>query len=1684
MQYTSLGSSTPSAKHGGQNNEQLSMGVEQWLNESSCGSRPSSIAVEPYTLNPFLSPMALSTDTKSLSDDVADSSPIAADRLYRPSEQGAVAALCLHSSPDDSIDGPLEIRLYAGLSSISGLVSCERNRTGDQAVCLPIAQAINAAIEIDDGLHVLYDYGSAEGVFLGHRRARVKCSAGYVIFDGKLVWFGGVSFWYRVLDDPRRSKSPTPPWRDMHTTDITLGMHKPLHLHSKALVDTMRESPAPLGLPPPSSPLGSTSAGTRDGLLAMAQPAVLKSEDYENRPRATRLRREVAAPAISLSPALQLSALGSPPGGPLSLLVHGSPGGTAMSYHGSPQEVIDEFGFSTGLINSPRYGSDSEESIAKDTEILSDDDESQFHAHSSPRAQLPSVHSSLRIAELRVDGDILAPGSDDEQQSRAPTEVLSTGPPSPQPVEAPPTQPISPSRLPPQGLLASASRGSSAGDALLERKQLPEYMGGTQAINLPAADPPLAYFPQPSALVCAPSRVILVGPHTTGSPYLQQAAFPRYPYDVEGMESFLRSATQNTLPTQPEVENADGLESNQLSVDTMQGSDFSQNFISPPPPSVAAIPSALRSLGMGSSRMSVDSTDTQSSKEMSPALATQSVSSVQEPAVTPANPRRLATSSKRHRRSIDNYTDEDEDDDDEVDDGEAMVVVCETPAKRNISSGHPPSRSGSRLSMSSTSTRSLSSSAFAVASSVRSLQRFNTPASMSSRIRHARRTPLNLKSSTQLPSLRMETPSRTPLTRGSNGRSSASSNYPSLPPTAFLVSGSVRSAGIEVSRPFASRIPNDGFPDMDPGPLLETLGVNRASRGYRRYTQGSGTPLTAVNPSHSPLMYPHGMGSVAQTYRPMTGVLESPMSIDSPTTAYTRPPAPTETLVVKRDEPLLSSSPDLPHPRTLVESIVGATAKSLEKMPASASDKEKPRGDSGSVDVEALFDPLKDPLSSVPTSSKTSSEAPEGPEPFAEPVDDDTQLDHEDSIVPVKSPPRIHLRVPTKSSTSFGSSAADSTNDVLAEVEAGAPQQPATNVWINSDGVPPADAQAKDQLAKPTRSTNALRRGRGVGRVRGRGGKISDVPASSPRTPSSIPSTVSPAGSRSNTLLDSLRKLPGKPGSKRTGLSASRRTPVAKKLASPVGVKGAQSASESPTPKAMSVATRALTATAVTTKPPPLSPSGDSSLLRQDSVDVKPRVYGAKSRAGGRVSHRNLGLAQATPTKVQLPTLPPKPKTADKGAALVSVARLTRQNSSDASGIRMVALTGFLGDDLDQVVRKLESHGLSVTDNPLIADVCVRQGKLGRTLKVLCALARGIPVVSPNWISDLGSVALRTRSTSALKALASLALAHLLIDRVTEREWGFTLADTLCKAREMNGGGLLAGFCVYVTPNVTRPDPASLSVMVRSAGAFVLNDFGRGEERILRGEDNVQLDSHLNRRSASATAPDLIVDDCGTPVTTADCVLAGELTDSTEPDDDEDEDWSASNTRARRSSGGGITSSGGGKPRRKRKTLPKLASIEYESSDDGGGTLNTNRFKLKSEPSMIFAPPHGSTTPVRNREASESPSVRQRPPSSANKRRRISESPNISATTTHFGCASDAGLGSVTMSFDPQCSRQDMVTMLAARKSELGVPEDAQLLVVSANTELALQKTWETHGAVVVDPELIIQSIIHCSRQF
>ncbi|KAJ2455208.1 hypothetical protein EV183_000943 [Coemansia sp. RSA 2336] len=266
-------------------------------------------------------------------------------------------------------------------------------------------------------------------------------------------------------------------------------------------------------------------------------------------------------------------------------------------------------------------------------------------------------------------------------------------------------------------------------------------------------------------------------------------------------------------------------------------------------------------------------------------------------------------------------------------------------------------------------------------------------------------------------------------------------------------------------------------------------------------------------------------------------------------------------------------------------------------------------------------------------------------------------------------------------------------------------------------------------------------------------------------------------------------------------------------------------------------------------------------------------------------SHRNLGLGSTPP--------------------------LTRQRSNStvaepAPG--RVTLSGLPAAERNRVMRALEQHTVLPTENPLEADVCIRHGTLGRTLKVLCALARGTPIVPVAWIHMM---------EPKKSLLVSSAHAHLLIDRVTERDWGFSLGLTLERARKQP---LLGDFCVLIA-GVSR-DPICLSIIARAAGAKVLNDFAGREEQMLKGGSQSRFLSGQNQQQSLISALD-----------------ATGGSQSSEQDNDSDEDWCLEAKKSSKSHR---------RRKKKRKTLPRLKPVPIPDHDDDA---------LCSEPSLILAPP-------------------------------------------------------------------------------------------------------------------------------
>ncbi|XP_032675813.1 mediator of DNA damage checkpoint protein 1-like [Odontomachus brunneus] len=142
--------------------------------------------------------------------------------------------------------------------------------------------------------------------------------------------------------------------------------------------------------------------------------------------------------------------------------------------------------------------------------------------------------------------------------------------------------------------------------------------------------------------------------------------------------------------------------------------------------------------------------------------------------------------------------------------------------------------------------------------------------------------------------------------------------------------------------------------------------------------------------------------------------------------------------------------------------------------------------------------------------------------------------------------------------------------------------------------------------------------------------------------------------------------------------------------------------------------------------------------------------------------------------------------------------------SSPSIGRHRILFTGITEDTYDNVIKTL---GGTRVETPKLCTVLVTD-KVRRTYKFLCALAKGIPIVSINWLSD---------SESAAQFLDWEG--YILKDRVAEAKFGFRLRKSLDKAKEK---GLLVGYTIVLTPNIEQPPTKELKDMITSCGGKAL----------------------------------------------------------------------------------------------------------------------------------------------------------------------------------------------------------------------------------------------------------------------
>ncbi|XP_065303541.1 mediator of DNA damage checkpoint protein 1-like isoform X2 [Dermacentor albipictus] len=134
-----------------------------------------------------------------------------------------------------------------------------------------------------------------------------------------------------------------------------------------------------------------------------------------------------------------------------------------------------------------------------------------------------------------------------------------------------------------------------------------------------------------------------------------------------------------------------------------------------------------------------------------------------------------------------------------------------------------------------------------------------------------------------------------------------------------------------------------------------------------------------------------------------------------------------------------------------------------------------------------------------------------------------------------------------------------------------------------------------------------------------------------------------------------------------------------------------------------------------------------------------------------------------------------------------------------------VLFTGIDSTSAEEVVRDL---GGAIATN---ASMCTHlvTDKFRRTVKALCCIGKGTPIVDVAWIK-------KCQEAGAFVDH----MPHMLLDKKAEKALHFSLRDTLAKA---SAGGVLRGWSVHATPHVL-PSPSDMKEIVTCAGGKYLDN--------------------------------------------------------------------------------------------------------------------------------------------------------------------------------------------------------------------------------------------------------------------
>lgn len=206
-----------------------------------------------------------------------------------------------------------------------------------------------------------------------------------------------------------------------------------------------------------------------------------------------------------------------------------------------------------------------------------------------------------------------------------------------------------------------------------------------------------------------------------------------------------------------------------------------------------------------------------------------------------------------------------------------------------------------------------------------------------------------------------------------------------------------------------------------------------------------------------------------------------------------------------------------------------------------------------------------------------------------------------------------------------------------------------------------------------------------------------------------------------------------------------------------------------------------------------------------------------------------------------------------KRTGRLSVSTLTASPYIPQSGAQpKVLFTGVVDAMGEEIIRSL---GGDIADSVFDCTHLITD-RVRRTVKFLCALARGIPIVTLDWIDKCKKSGCFLSHTK-----------YLVKDKEQEKNFNFVLSQSLQKAKR---SPLFEGYEIHITPSV-KPDPKLMKDIVSCSGATFLPKMPR------TFKEKCVIVSCPEDAARCKSVPSTI------PVTTAEFILSGILRQEVNP---------------------------------------------------------------------------------------------------------------------------------------------------------------------------------------------------------